>query len=424
MDTRSAAPLPQLEQNGQRLPSLQSQPEEHATTKANGVLHPHHPHYQHPHAIHHTNDRGFLGVNHTHGHARSKSNGYINTRNRSHTTLHGPNNLSLNITPPNQTSPQPDPNNLLGGNDSSLSRSRTVGGHGLRRASFNVATVSLNFTPSTTPSMASPSSPSYSTLAVARARAAAAAAAGGGGQGDQGGTEGGLMGSGFFPGTMMPFSASPAESSLNQDSFFGTQNAHGSQIPPTSPSLPPSASPAQPETEIGSSSALPATHLQDNTKAEREVSMILDDFLFLGGELVEEAQITELENLGIKRVLNMAINCDDELWVQRFGKSGYLKVGLLDHVDQDLESGLTEAIKFIGASKEPVYVHCQAGKSRSVATVIGYLILAHQWPLKKAYDLVVERRRIMSPNIGFVSQLIMLESRVLGPNAGGLSHDP
>jgi protein-tyrosine phosphatase len=78
----------------------------------------------------------------------------------------------------------------------------------------------------------------------------------------------------------------------------------------------------------------------------------------------------------------------------------------------------------IGSSKEPVYVHCQAGKSRSVATVIGYLILAHQWPLKKAYDLVVERRRIMSPNIGFVSQLIMLESRVLGPNAGGLVHDP
>ena len=97
----------------------------------------------------------------------------------------------------------------------------------------------------------------------------------------------------------------------------------------------------------GSSSTLP-THLQDNTDAEREVSMILDDFLYLGGELVKEDQISELEGLGIKRVLNMAENCDDELWIQRFGEDGYLKVGLLDHVDQDLMDGLNEAIKFIG----------------------------------------------------------------------------
>ncbi|KAF9972151.1 hypothetical protein BGZ65_009990 [Modicella reniformis] len=186
-----------------------------------------------------------------------------------------------------------------------------------------------------------------------------------------------------------------------------------------------STSPSRSEAEFGSSTALAAiTHLQDNAKAEREVSMILDNFLYLGGELVSEEQISELESLGIKRVLNMAINCDDELWIQRFGKEGYLKVGLRDHVDQDLENGLGEAIKFIASSKEPVYVHCQAGKSRSVATVIGYLILERRWALKKAYDLVVERRRIMSPNIGFVSQLIMLESRVLGPEkAGGLGSD-
>ncbi|KAG0239615.1 hypothetical protein BGX31_002624 [Mortierella sp. GBA43] len=278
--------------------------------------------------------------------------------------------------------------------------------------------------------MASPSSPSYSTLAVARARAAAAAE---GGQGESGAAEGGLVPSGLFQGTM-PFSASPADvppTMNNQQSFFGPQNIQGSQTPPSSSlasssaSLAPDELPPQSESTSGSAIGLPSTHLQANTKAEREVSMILDNFLYLGGELIEEEQVTELENLGVKRVLNMAVNCDDELWIKRFGRSGYLKVGLLDHVDQDLERGLDEAIKFIGSSKEPVYVHCQAGKSRSVATVIGYLILAHRWPLKKAYDLVVERRRIMSPNIGFVSQLIMLESRVLGPaKATGLGNDP
>lgn len=76
--------------------------------------------------------------------------------------------------------------------------------------------------------------------------------------------------------------------------------------------------------------------------------MILQDFLYLGGELIDEEQIMELENLGVKRILNMAVNCDDELWIQRFGNEGYLKVGLRDHVDQDLTDGLDEAIKFIG----------------------------------------------------------------------------
>ena len=192
----------------------------------------------------------------------------------------------------------------------------------------------------------------------------------------------------------------------------------------------------------------------------------------------------ELESLGVRRVLNMAENCDDELVIERWGHQGYLKVGLRDHVDQDLKEGLATAIKFIGklicslvclcsiwgmfltairatekhswrnekkdifttgrsntkslsllvilshilfsficiaSSDTPIYVHCQAGKSRSVATVIGYLIQEHHWPLKKAYDHVVERRRCMSPNIGFVSQLIMLEERILGrEHAGGL----
>lgn len=56
----------------------------------------------------------------------------------------------------------------------------------------------------------------------------------------------------------------------------------------------------------------------------------------------------ELEALGVRRVLNMAENCDDELVIARWGHQAYLKVGLRDHVDQDLKEGLASAIKFIG----------------------------------------------------------------------------
>ncbi|KAG0288067.1 hypothetical protein BGZ96_008102 [Linnemannia gamsii] len=307
---------------------------------------------------------------------------------------------------------------------SNLSQSQGLG----RRGSFNLSTGSLTFTPGSS-SLASPSSPSYSTIAVARARAAAAAAAG---QGVNStfdtttATYGDLPESGVFPGV---HSTIPCPT--REERQGATPPHSNAPHPPLSAALSSSNSSLLSNGSMSSfqsgsgsstnSSGMPLSHLQDNAKAEREVSMILPDFLYLGGELVEEEQLEALEQLGITRVLNMAVNCDDDLWVQRFGRSGYLKVGLRDHVEQDLKDGLDQAINFIASSKAPIYVHCQAGKSRSVATVIGYLIQEHRWPLKRAYDHVVERRRCMSPNIGFVSQLILLEKRILGSDkANGL----
>ncbi|KAF9103979.1 hypothetical protein BGX29_002606 [Mortierella sp. GBA35] len=385
----------------------------------------------------------------------------------SNSSVNGSNgSLTLSITPPKPTylsvDPQQQRQQHLNGDGGSLSESQESLGSNLslgqgqgqggpmRRGSFNLSTGSLTFTPGSSSSLASPSSPSYSTIAVARARAAAAAAAAGG-QGQRANNNtafdttgyGDLSESGVFPGVQ---SSIPYPAGVQAVSGEGRQQIgagatlyySNSPHPPLSDALSSSnssllsnGSASSFQSGSGGSSSnlssanggasLPLTHLQDNAKAEREVSMIMPDFLYLGGELVEEAQLEELEQLGIRRVLNMAVNCDDELWIERFGRSGYLKVGLRDHVDQDLKDGLDEAIKFIGSSKTPIYVHCQAGKSRSVATVIGYLIQEHRWPLKRAYDHVVERRRCMSPNIGFVSQLILLEKRVLGSDkANGL----
>lgn len=62
----------------------------------------------------------------------------------------------------------------------------------------------------------------------------------------------------------------------------------------------------------------------------------------------------------------------------------------------------------------PVYVHCKAGKSRSVTVVLAYLIHANAWTLKTAYAYVAERRRGISPNIGFVAELMQFEEIELG----------
>ncbi|KAG0223292.1 hypothetical protein BGX31_008579 [Mortierella sp. GBA43] len=149
---------------------------------------------------------------------------------------------------------------------------------------------------------------------------------------------------------------------------------------------------------------------------EQEISCILPNFLYLGPEIATEQQVQELERLGIKRVLNMARECEDLLVVNRPGIE-YHKVGVQDHVEADVTAGFMQAVDIIAASNDsPIYVHCKAGKSRSVTAIIAYLITQLHWPLNKAYQHVLTQRPCMCPNIGFVTELMRMEERTLGGN--------
>ncbi|KAF9428823.1 hypothetical protein BGZ94_000882 [Podila epigama] len=154
---------------------------------------------------------------------------------------------------------------------------------------------------------------------------------------------------------------------------------------------------------------------------EQEISCILPNFLYLGPEIVTEEQVQELERLGVKRVLNMARECEDVLVQNRPG-IGYWKIGVQDHIEADVSAGLLEAVDLIAAAPElPIYVHCKAGKSRSVTATIAYLITQLHWPLNKAYNHVLTQRPCMCPNIGFVTELMRMEEKTLGTErAGGL----
>ncbi|KAG0199041.1 hypothetical protein BGX28_007615 [Mortierella sp. GBA30] len=161
---------------------------------------------------------------------------------------------------------------------------------------------------------------------------------------------------------------------------------------------------------------------------EQEISCILPNFLYLGPEIVNEAQVAELDRLGVKRILNMATECEDRLVAHGDDGHGssckfeYHKIGVYDHVDADVSAGLLQAVDIIAASPNaPIYVHCKAGKSRSVTATIAYLITQLHWPLSRAYKHVLTHRPCMCPNIGFVTELMRMEERTLGAeNAGGL----
>ncbi|KAL1924602.1 uncharacterized protein VTP21DRAFT_4256 [Calcarisporiella thermophila] len=147
-----------------------------------------------------------------------------------------------------------------------------------------------------------------------------------------------------------------------------------------------------------------------------DVSEILPGFLFLGPELTSPQQLERLSELGVRRILNMAEECNDA--VLGLEKFTYRKVSAQDHVEmRGVEQCLEEAVNFIDDARranEPIYVHCFAGRSRSVTAVLAFLIRRHRWTLRQAYDHVLERRPGICPNIGFVAELMRIEEGELG----------
>jgi len=55
---------------------------------------------------------------------------------------------------------------------------------------------------------------------------------------------------------------------------------------------------------------------------------------------------------------------------------------------------------------------------------MAYLIHANHWTLSRAYTFVLERRKGISPNIGFVSELMNFEEAELGSKSVGVVKQP
>ncbi|EJU00569.1 hypothetical protein DACRYDRAFT_117059 [Dacryopinax primogenitus] len=206
-----------------------------------------------------------------------------------------------------------------------------------------------------------------------------------------------------------------------------------SPLPPPSPHLRPHTAPFDypPRTHSDyphANAQLPQTPTSSSAPQPFTVSEILPGFLYLGPEPSTDEEVEQLLDLGIKRILNMAEECDDDqgLGLRRKFEM-YERVPMRDTVDEEnIGRGVRAACLFLDDARlhdSPTYVHCKAGKSRSVTVVMGYLIHAHSWPLSKAYAYVMEKRQGISPNIGFVSELMKFEESQLGTKSVGVGEE-
>jgi len=165
-------------------------------------------------------------------------------------------------------------------------------------------------------------------------------------------------------------------------------------------------------------SPLPKPVLSPSTGPAKEYGPELTpilDWLYLGSHPAALDKET-LQKSGVTFILNTARECHDGF--SSDPSLRYRRLDLDDSPTQTLSlSVLEEAFRFIDEAHEKgakVLIHCRAGQSRSPTIVISYIMRTYCWNLQKSYHFVQARRPSISPNLGFVSQLLSFEKIAFG----------
>lgn len=134
-------------------------------------------------------------------------------------------------------------------------------------------------------------------------------------------------------------------------------------------------------------------------------------FLYLGSAY-HASKCELLANLHITALLNVSRRISESCTTHLH----YKWIPVEDSHTADISSHFQEAIDFIDCVREKggkVLVHCEAGISRSPTICMAYLMKTKQFRLKDAFDYIKQRRSVVSPNFGFMGQLLQYESEIL-----------
>uniref|UniRef100_A0A8B9Z167 protein-tyrosine-phosphatase n=1 Tax=Buteo japonicus TaxID=224669 RepID=A0A8B9Z167_9AVES len=108
-------------------------------------------------------------------------------------------------------------------------------------------------------------------------------------------------------------------------------------------------------------------------------------FLYLGSAY-HASRKDMLDALGITALINVSANCPNHFE----GHYQYKSIPVEDNHKADINS-----VKNDGGR---VFVHCQAGISRSATICLAYLMRTNRVKLDEAFEFVKQRRSIISPN--------------------------
>ncbi|XP_053177548.1 dual specificity protein phosphatase 14 [Scomber japonicus] len=137
--------------------------------------------------------------------------------------------------------------------------------------------------------------------------------------------------------------------------------------------------------------------------------------LFLGG-LDSALSLGVLSSRNVSLIVN-ASGLDDVSYPPRDGLQ-VLHVPVQDQPHAPLDQHFDLVAERIHQNRTgTTLVHCSAGRSRSPALVMAYLMRFEGLSLRGAHEQVLERRAFIRPNAGFWRQLMEYERRLRGGNS-------
>ena len=129
------------------------------------------------------------------------------------------------------------------------------------------------------------------------------------------------------------------------------------------------------------------------------INYIIDNIYL--GDTNAAGNETYLEENNITVVVNCASG-----YSSNYKRLKSLELNLKDYASENLFPKFDVAYKFVKEYKENnILIHCLQGKSRSPSFVIFYLMKEKRWDYDTCMNFVKEKRPIVSPNAGFVTQL-------------------
>jgi len=132
------------------------------------------------------------------------------------------------------------------------------------------------------------------------------------------------------------------------------------------------------------------------------ISVIIAGKVLLSGRIQAQDR-SLLEKYGISHVLSVTATS-----IKQYHHLAYKTIPVEDNKNETIYKYFQEAHDFIDGARVCL-VHCDAGVSRSATIVVSYLMKSQNLGLKDAYISVKQCRQQISPNPGFVKQLVDFE---------------
>ena len=131
-------------------------------------------------------------------------------------------------------------------------------------------------------------------------------------------------------------------------------------------------------------------------------SLIIDN-IYLGSSF-NAANYNELINNKISVIIN--VTKDISNFYEKEKNIEYYKIPIYDINDESIIDYLENVYNFILKNKNKnILIHCFAGRSRSAAVVLFYLIKKYDFSIDTAYDYLVSKRSLVNMNTSFYDEI-------------------